>query len=136
MQLSCMIQMQNHVLSILKEANPKILRIMDMSAANRSFVKYVYEEDMIRNPHWAEILRHEKRFLWDYSLEDYDEEIKIADFFLAASNVVKHSIEYSGRSGSDVWVVPYGVDSRTCLSPPIKKQAGQSAFFLWELYAK
>ena len=111
----------------LKEANPKILRIMDMSAANRSFVKHVYEEDMIRNPHWAEILRHEKRCLWDYSLEDYDEEIRIADFFLAASNVVKHSIEYSGRSGSDVWVVPYGVDSRT-YSPPMKETGGAVRF--------
>ncbi len=111
----------------LKQAAPEIVRIMDMSAANRSFVKHVYEEDMDKNPQWAEILRCEKRFLWDYSLEDYEEEIKNAHFFLAASNVVKHSIEYSGRNGSDVWVVPYGVDSGI-YAPSMRENNGAVRF--------
>ncbi|MDR7079576.1 glycosyltransferase involved in cell wall biosynthesis [Neobacillus niacini] len=93
---------------ILKEKAPNIIRIMDVSAANRLYMKAVYEEDMKRNTQFAKKLYNERNFLWENDLSELVNEIEFTQYFLAPSIFVRDSLSYSGVSEDKVKICPYG----------------------------
>lgn len=94
---------------ILERASPDILRIMDTSAANRMYMKKIYEQDMELCPQFAQKLKQERAFLWKKnSCDRLQRELAATQLFLAPSSFVKNSLEYSGIKADQIKVCPYG----------------------------
>ena len=99
----------NECWKILKERAPHIKRIMDVTIANRLFMKENYLHDMEQTRDMG--LREEQAELWnEANCRRYLAEIEDTDEFLVASNVVKRSLRYSGVSEEKMHLAPYGVD--------------------------
>lgn len=99
----------NKCWEILKRKAPGIKRIMDVSIANRLFLKKVYERDIAITQNYN--LQKEQFFLWNsINLSRFKKEIEDSDFFLAGSNMVKRSLLYSGVESDKIFIVPYGVN--------------------------
>ena len=94
----------------LKKKAPSILRIMDVSHANRIYEKKLFDEDMKLLPEWAENLYKEKRYLWKTDLRFIREENEFTNFFLVPSKYVKKSLLDYGINKEQIVVTPYGVD--------------------------
>lgn len=100
----------NECWKILKEKAPSIKRILDVSIANRLFMKDNFIKDMEQTHDYN--IKDEKADLWDENnCKRYLEEIKDSDYFLIASNVVKRSMMFSGVREDQMFMAPYGVDS-------------------------
>lgn len=98
--------------SDLKEKAPNIIRVLDVSAANRVYMKKIYEEDLQVSPEFADKLKDECPILGDQSIcERIQEEINLSQYFLVGSSFVKKSLEYSGVKPEQIYVCPYGVDT-------------------------
>ena len=96
----------------LKKTRPKIVRILDTSAANRIYMKKIYENDFKISPEFAQKLKEECSILQsDQILNRIQEEIEFSQYFLVGSNFVKRSLEYSGVDSEHIYVCPYGVDT-------------------------
>lgn len=96
----------------VKKIRPQVIRILDTSAANRLYMKKIYEKDFEVSPEFAEKLKNECAFVQsDHSLERIKEEIQCAQYFLVGSTFVKRSLEYSGVDSEHIYVCPYGVDT-------------------------
>lgn len=94
---------------ILEKKAPNIIRIMDVSAANRIYMKEIYEKDMKKFPKFAEQLKKECFFLWKKKEYEYfKSEIEKTQFFLVPSKFVKKSLEYSGIGENQILMCPYG----------------------------
>ncbi len=94
---------------ILKNNAPEIFRIMDISAANRIYMKKVYESDMKKNEKFAEKLKVERFFLWDKKIvARLEKELALTQFFLAPSAFVKESLEFSNIGSRQIKICPYG----------------------------
>lgn len=94
---------------VLKEKAPNILRIMDVSAANRIYMKNVYESDFVKCPEFANRLKQERRQLWNKrTLCQLDNELSLTQYFLVPSDFVKQSLKYSGIKEEQIAVCPYG----------------------------
>lgn len=99
----------NECWRILKNKAPNIIRIMDVSIANRLFMKENYIADMKKTN--TEYLRLEQKHLWnENNIKLNLEEIKDSQYFLIASNVVKRSMMFSGVKEEQMFMAPYGVD--------------------------
>lgn len=95
----------------LKEKAPHIKRIMDTSAANRLFMKSVYEKDMLLCPEFAKRLKKERDFLWRGNYCDLlNEELSVTQYFLSPSEFVKKSLMYSGIKEEQIKICPYGAN--------------------------
>ena len=87
--------------SILKKEVPEIIRIQDVSAINRLYMKDVYEKDMNRFP--------ERGFLFDEKSQDsWKNEIALSDYFIVPSEIVHTSLLYSGVKPEQIFECPYG----------------------------
>lgn len=93
---------------ILKRDAPQVTRILDVSAANRLYVKHLYEEDMLRSPRFAERLRSERPVLFNADLRRFHSELQDADLVLCPSEFVMRSVEFSGVPGERLALCPYG----------------------------
>ncbi len=94
---------------MLQRKAPEILKIMDTSAANRIYMKEIYENDMKLCPQFARKLKAERRFLWNNGFcNRLKKELEVTDVFLAPSNFVKKSLEYSGIQADRIEICPYG----------------------------
>ena len=94
---------------ILEERAPKILRIMDTSAANRLYMKTIYEKDMKICPQFSEKLKEERNFLWRSNYcKLMSSELNATQYFLAPSTFVKESLIYSGIKEEQIKICPYG----------------------------
>ena len=101
----------NEYWRILKEKAPNIIRIMDVSIANRVFMKENYIADMKRTN--SEYLKLEQKHIWNEKKIKLNlEEIKDTQYFLIASNMVKRSMMFSGVKEEQMFMAPYGVDCR------------------------
>lgn len=106
----------NEAFKYLKKKAPHIKRIMDVSAANRIYMKNIYEEDMDRCNKFSHMLYSERRFLWNKKiLNNLKSEINLTQFFIVPSKFVKESLEYSGINSKNIYICPYGAN--------IKKQS-------------
>lgn len=95
----------------LKEHAPEIKRVLDVTIANRLYLKTVYEKEMVKYPEYKEhIYNEQKDVIDDLSHDRRVEELENAQFFLAGSNFVKKSLLYSGVKEEAIYVVNYGVD--------------------------
>ena len=96
---------------ILKHKAPKIKRILDTSAANRLYMKEIYEIDTKLQPKFAHQLREECYQVWDKNVLDrIQREIRNSEFFLSPSTFVNRSLAFSKIAEEDIYYCPYGVD--------------------------
>ena len=83
----------------LKQYAPNILRIMDVSAANRLYMKKIYEDDMKICPEFSNKLLQERKILWNEKFcKRINDEICLTNIFLVPSSFVAKSLEYRGIS--------------------------------------
>lgn len=96
----------------LKGEAPRIVRILDMSAANALYLRFVYETDFEIKPDFEEKLKGEWKRVWDpVDVDRTKRELASADFFLCGSKFVKRSLEYSGVDSCRCAICHYGVDT-------------------------
>ena len=101
----------NTCFKYLKEHAPEIKRVLDVTIANRLYLKTVYEKEMVKYPEYKEhIYNEQKDVVDDLSHDRRIEEVDTAQYFLAGSNFVKKSLVFSGVKPDSVFVVNYGVD--------------------------
>lgn len=94
---------------ILEKKAPNILRIMDVSAANRLYMKKIYEDDIKTCSTFANKLKKERKFLWNIKdCNRLKKELEKTNIFLVPSNFVKKSLLYSGINEMQIKVCPYG----------------------------
>lgn len=95
----------------LKTKAPHIKRIMDTSAANRLYMKTIYEHDIKKCPEFAPRLKRERNFLWSGNYCNLlEQELGATQFFLAPSEFVKKSLKYSGIEDNQIFLCPYGTN--------------------------
>lgn len=96
---------------ILKEKAPHIKRIMDVSAANRLYMKEIYEADMEKCKSFAEKLKNERNFLWRSNYcQLLKRELEYTEWFIPPSSFVKKSLMYSGVKEEQIKLCPYGTN--------------------------
>lgn len=101
----------NECWKILKKRAPHIKRILDVSIANRLFMKENFIKDMEQTH--DQNIKEEQIELWnENNCKRYLEEINDSQYFLIASNVVKRSMIFSGVKEEQMFIAPYGVDCR------------------------
>lgn len=94
---------------ILKEQAPSIQRIMDVSIANRLFMKENYLKDIEQTKEYG--LKVEQQYLWNNdNMKRYLDEISDTQYFIVASQIVKKSLLFSSVSEKQIYINPYGVD--------------------------
>lgn len=94
----------------LKEKAPHIKRIMDVSIANRLYMKETYKKDIENTGELA--IKEEQKFLWDeYNMQRILQEVKDSHYFLVGSTMVKKSLIFCGVKDEQIYHVTYGVDS-------------------------
>ena len=99
---------------ILEKKAPKVVRILDMSAANTLYMRRIYEADLLRMPAFGERLRKERAVCWDPVTEERTgRELAAAEYFMVPSDFVARSLIYSGISRDRIFLCPYGVDTET-----------------------
>lgn len=100
--------------SKLKKSDKNIIRVLDMSAANKLFLKEVYENDFKECPEFSERLKKERVDLFsknsNKTIKASESEIKNANYFLVPSNFVSESLYYSGIKKNQILYCQYGVD--------------------------
>jgi glycosyltransferase involved in cell wall biosynthesis len=96
---------------ILEKKAPNIIRIMDVSAANRLYMKQIYQKDMKKFPEFANRLKQERHFLWNLEeCKRLKEEIERTQFFLVPSKFVKKSLLFSNVKEDQIMICPYGTN--------------------------
>ena len=99
----------------------KILRIMDVSIANRKYIRKIFDLDINETGNFA--IKSEQIEYWDNSLLERDMKgVRDSEYFLAASQFVKNSLVSIGISDDNIRIVPYGVDiTRFTAKSAVKK---------------
>ena len=97
----------------LRKEAPDVVRILDMSAANILYMRSIYEKDIQLAPGFERRLRDERKICWDpFTIERTKRELNAAQYFLAPSEFVRRSLEYSGIETDRIYDCPYGVDTK------------------------
>lgn len=98
---------------MLAKQAPNILRIMDISAANILYMRHIYEKDVELQPDFSERLYKEREIVWcEDNIERTKKELKYGQVFLSPSRFVAKTLNYSGISGEQIHICPYGVDTK------------------------
>lgn len=98
--------------SDLSKNSPDTIRILDMAAANRIYMKRIYETDCRISPDFAAKLKEECPIIESEGVcERIQKEIELSQYFLVGSSFVKKSLEYSGVRAEQIYICPYGVDT-------------------------
>lgn len=93
----------------LKRNAPEIKCILDVTIMTRLYTKKIFEDISYLTNDTK--IKDENLLLWDKKMmERYNREFKYTDFYLAASQIVRQSIEYCGVSREKIALNPYGVD--------------------------
>lgn len=93
----------NECFNILKKKAPHIKRIQDVSIANRNFMKANYEKDIERTGDSR--IKEEQINLWNSkTLEKNIEELKLTEYFIVASKMVKRSLQYSNIDEKKIYI--------------------------------
>jgi len=96
---------------ILKVKAPHIKRIKDMSAANRLYMRMIYDLDMCLSLSFANRLKSERPEVWDKIIIDRAKrEIVSTQDFLVPSQFVEQSLKFSGIEKENMHLCPYGVN--------------------------
>lgn len=117
----------NEAFKYLKKKAPHIKRIMDVSAANRIYMRDIYEQDMLRCNKFAKMLYKERSFLWnEKNILNLKSEIESTEFFIVPSKFVKKSLEYSGVNSKNIYICPYGANIKKTVSKSEMKEKNKS----------
>ena len=93
----------------LKRKNSDIKLIMDVSAANLSYMKKIFEKDMIICPQFKDRLMKEMWRLWDDKyMSSQKEQLQYISNFLVPSTFVKKSLEDNAVDSKKISICPYG----------------------------
>lgn len=115
-----------YMFEVLKKKAPSIVRIMDVSAANKLYMKEIYEKDMKISPDFAGRLKKEQCDLFSRNskkiLYQIKEEIDCTQYFLVPSTFVMKSLAYSGVKKEQMLLCPYGVNTRKFSAVSEKKR--------------
>lgn len=94
---------------MLNREAPNVTKILDVSIANRAFMKKNYEKDMMLTK--REELKKEQALLWNEKIIDgVIKEVLLADYYFVPSNIVKESLIFCGADSKKIHMIPYGVD--------------------------
>lgn len=107
----------------LKKKAPDIKCILDVTIMSRTFTRKVFDEiaDRTQDPD----LKKENFYLYDEEfLKNYQKEYDYGDYFLAASQIVKKSVEFCGVEEAAIAVNPYGVDIKKFFAIPKENVSG------------
>lgn len=101
--------------SRLDNRNSKIIKVLDVSAANLLFLKTIYENDMVASPQFGDLLRKERPHLLEADessgyFKSIKNELAKSDYFIAPSSFVRSSLVYSGVSEDKIYIQPYGIN--------------------------
>ena len=78
--------------SDLKRMSPETIRILDVSAANRIYMKEIYKSDLQLSPDFADKLKEECPIIESEKVcERVQKEIELSQYFLVGSSFVKKS---------------------------------------------
>lgn len=88
--------------------NSSIKCILDVSIASRSYIRKIFEKDIMLSGNSD--IKKEQSFLWEENLSRYDEEFFDADYCLVASQFVENSILDLGVDKDKIIKLPYGVN--------------------------
>ena len=110
---------------ILKKKAPHIKRVLDVSAANRLYMRNIYDKDIELAPSFAERLKSECSIVWDdKSIDRNIRELASSQWFIVPSKFVSNSLKFSGINDERIIFCPYGVDISMfqckTFAPPIK----------------
>lgn len=101
----------NVCFNILKQKAPHIKRILDVSIANPFFIKHNFIQDIRETG--DDSLKKEQIKLWDEKyMKRCNEEMKLSQYFIVASNMSKRSLMFSNINPSMISIIPYGVNSK------------------------
>ncbi len=93
----------------LEKNAPHIKRILDVTMCTATFTRKNLEYDITSkdiNAHYKE-----SDFLWnDIEMINREEELRLSQYFIGASGVVKDSLIYCNINDEKIYTVPYGVD--------------------------
>lgn len=92
----------------LKDNSPGVIRILDMSSANRAYILNVFQQESLKG---SKIDTTKIDYSRREVLNKFIKEIELSDYFLVPSSYVARSLEYSGIAKDKMIVVPYGVDT-------------------------
>lgn len=92
--------------------NKNVIRILDVSAANRLYMQKIYSKDVGICGSFASLYGETQLIRNDKLIKRYKSEIKYTDYFLVGSEFVKESLRYSGVLEEQIKIVPYGVDAQ------------------------
>lgn len=97
---------------ILKKRAPQIKRILDVSAANRLYMKLIYENDFLKAPDYKEKLKNECKQCFDEELlARIRRELLLSDYYLCPSFFVKKSLLFCNFiEEKQIKICPYGSD--------------------------
>lgn len=93
----------------VKKYAPHIQLVLDVSIANRLFMRENYIKDI--KVFGDKKLKDEQLILWNENVcERIRTEIRLADHFIVASHMSKDSLLFSGVPEEKITIIPYGVD--------------------------
>lgn len=96
---------------LLEREAPRIVRIMDVSAANRLYMKRIYQKDEQICPTFVKKIKSERGHLYrEKYCRRLSAEIKATQLFLVPSNFVKKSLEYSSVPPNRIFLCAYGTN--------------------------
>lgn len=94
---------------MIKKYAPNIQLVLDVSIANRLYMKSNYIKDIEKFGDAK--LKDEQLILWDKRVcSRIKREMELADHFIVASNMSKESLIYSDVREESITIIPYGVD--------------------------
>lgn len=121
----------NSAVLFKKLENKGIIRIMDVSAANRLFMQSIYKQDIENCGDFSNLYGKTQLIDSQKLINRYEDEIMNTDFFLVGSAFVKKSLEYSGINEDRIKIVPYGVDIEKFKFIPKERSENEDVRFLF-----
>ncbi len=94
---------------LLEKKAPHIIRIIDMSAPNFSYMDKIFKDDLKNNTNYSRALSEEiQSTFYNKTIKNSMKEVSLADYFLVASKFSHKSLVYSGISDRKILICPYG----------------------------
>jgi glycosyltransferase involved in cell wall biosynthesis len=108
----CVVMYDNSALKCFRKLSnhPEIIRVQDVSIAARNYTVNIYNEEIIKSGVNGSLFKKSPLFDTPGLMKRVEEEIRLTDHFLVASNFVRMSLEYNGISEEKIHIVPYGVE--------------------------
>ena len=88
---------------------PGLKRVLFQVHPHPRFLRSLYKAKMEEDPDYASLIHEAETAVSEPELVQWEQESKLADHILCASNFTRRSLELSGIAADKISVVPYGV---------------------------